>query len=351
MTTLRRVIPTLSACTSVLLLLVGCMPYSTKPTEVGVRTVKFSLTGKKGVEDRIYPPGGTYFFVPFVNDWNTFDTRLQNLEMTGAQMRGDRPSKDDLVFKTIDGNDISLDVIISYRILPEKAPMILQEVAADDFELQENIVRTVARSKPRDIFGELETEDFYISSERAKKAEETKETLNKLMAPYGVIIEKVSTRDYRFNPEYQRAIEEKKVADQQAQKFHAETRAAEEEYFTKVEQAKGDIAKVMAEADGEFERACIEADAYFEQQRLLAEAIEAEGRAEAEGILKMNEALAGAGGPAMVKLKIAEALQNKRIVQLPIGTGGMDVRTTDINSLLQFYGLQQIAKPAPAAAK
>ena len=31
--------------------------------------------------------------------------------------------------KTIDGNDISLDVIIAYRIDPQKAPYILQYVA------------------------------------------------------------------------------------------------------------------------------------------------------------------------------------------------------------------------------
>ena len=36
--------------------------------------------------------------------------------MTFSSTRGDRRTQDDLVFKTIDGNDISLDVIIAYRI-------------------------------------------------------------------------------------------------------------------------------------------------------------------------------------------------------------------------------------------
>ena len=154
-----------AACVVALAVVVlpGCFPYSTGPTEVGVRTVKFSLTGKKGVEDKVYAPGATYFFVPVITDWHTFDTRLQNLEMTGEETRGDRRGRDDLLFKTIDGNDISLDVIISYRIDPDKAPMILQKVAVNDTELKDNIVRTVARSKPRDIFGELKTEEFYLA--------------------------------------------------------------------------------------------------------------------------------------------------------------------------------------------
>ena len=34
----------------------------------------------------------------------SFDTKLQNLEMTFSKIRGDRRSQDDLLFKTIDGN-------------------------------------------------------------------------------------------------------------------------------------------------------------------------------------------------------------------------------------------------------
>ena len=57
------------------------------------------------MEDKYYAPGSTYFFMPFINDWNTFDTKLQNLEMTYDANKGDRRIRDDLLFKTIDGND------------------------------------------------------------------------------------------------------------------------------------------------------------------------------------------------------------------------------------------------------
>jgi hypothetical protein len=72
------------------LLAAGCMPHTTGETEVGVRTRKLALFHPKGVEDQVYAPGATYFFLPFINDWNVFDTKLQNLEMTFAQLRGDR---------------------------------------------------------------------------------------------------------------------------------------------------------------------------------------------------------------------------------------------------------------------
>jgi len=329
-------------------LLSGCWPHQAGPTEVGVRTVKLGIFKKKGVDQTYYAPGKTYFFMPIINDWNTFDTKLQTMEMTFDPKRGDLRARDDLLFKTIDGNDISLDVIIQYRIDPTKAPYILQNVAQDDFLLRQKIIRTVVRSVPRDIFGELQTEGFYISGQRQEKAEKVQDALNAILGPMGVIIAKVSTKDYRFPPAYQQAIEDRKVADQQAEKNKSQAKAAEEEYRRKVADAQGKVNNRVAAADGEFERSKLEADAYFQQQESIAKAITAEGIADAKGIKAMNVALGGSGGEVLVKLRIAEALKGKKIYLLPMSEGGINLKTTDINDLLRVYGLQGMAKRSPA---
>lgn len=322
----------------------GCiLPHQIGPNEVGVKTNK-TIWGGKGVQDELGEPGATVFYIPLITQWDNFETKLQTLEMSKSTTSGDRSYQDDMQFKTIDGNDISLDVTITYKIIPDKAAYILQYVARNDDELKDHIVRTIARSKPRDIFGELETEGFYDAIERSAKAEEATDRLNEIMAPYGVVIDRVNTGDYRFNPDYQNAIEEKKIADQQVEKNKSAAKAAEKDYLRIVEEAKGEVNQMIAKADGDFKAAKIKADAYYEQQEKIAQAIEAEGRAEAEGIMKMNEALAGAGGEAMVKLKIADSLKGKKIIMLPIGGGGLDVRSTDINSLLELYGIQSITK-------
>ena len=322
----------------------GCIFNSTDSTEVGVRTRKFALIGKKGVEDKSYAPGSTYFFLPFINDWHTFDTKLQNLEMVFDRSRGDRRAQDDLLFKTIDGNDISLDVIIAYRLDAEKAPYILQYVAEDDRTLREKIVRTIARSKPRDIFGELTTEEFYVADKREAQSQRAKDVLDEMLGPLGIVVEKVLTKDYRFNKEYQKAIEDKKVADQQVQKNKSAQHAALEEYKRKLEEAKGEVNKMVADADGTYRKAKIEADVYYEKQKLLAEAIKAEGVAEAKGIREMNNALAGSGGEAFVKLRIAEALQGKQIMLLPVSEGGMNLKTTDVNKLIGTMGIKAMSE-------
>jgi regulator of protease activity HflC (stomatin/prohibitin superfamily) len=272
------------------------------------------------------------------------------MEMTFDPKRGDLRARDDLLFKTIDGNDISLDVIIQYRIDPTKAPYILQNVAQDDFLLRQKIVRAVVRSVPRDIFGELKTEGFYISGQRQEKAEKVQDSLNSILGPLGVIVTRVSTKDYRFPPAYQQAIEDRKVADQQAEKNKSQAKAAEEEYRRKVADAQGKVNTRIAASDGEFERSKLEADAYFQQQQSIAQAIEAEGIADAKGIKAMNLALGGTGGEILVKLKIAEALQGKKIYLLPVSEGGINLKTTDINDLLKVYGLQSMAQKSTVKA-
>jgi len=326
----------------------ACVFYTTGPNEVGVRTRKLAFVAEKGVEQRVYPAGSTFFFLPFINDFHTYNTREQNLEMTFAPDSGDRKSRDDLLFKTVDGNDISLDVIIVYQIDPQKAPDILSYVAPNNQVLQEKIVRTIARSKPRDIFGELKTEEFYLSQKRDAQAERAQRVMQEMLAPMGVIVKNVLTKDYRFNPEYQKAIEGRKVADQRVEKNKAARRATEEEYKRRLEDAKGEVNKMVADVDGEYAKAKIEADAYFARQSLLAEAIKVEAVAEARGIQETNNAMALTGGEAAIKLKIAEALRGKRIVLLPISEGGMNLKTTDVNDLVKTLGIRSMAEKKSA---
>lgn len=328
----------------VALIFLALFPHQTRSTEVGVRVIKWSPMAKKGVMAKIYPPGATYFFPPVINAWYVFDTKLQNIEMTSAN-RGARKGHDDLVFKTIDGNDIALDVIVSYRIDPQKAPEIIMNVAQSNSELEERLVRPITRNVTREQFGALKTEDFYIDTKRTEKAEQAKAILNTILNPYGVIVESVLPKDYRFNPAYQKAIEEKKIADQMVERFKSETKATIEEYLQKIQQASGEVNKMVADADGEFAKAKINADAYYEQQTMIAKAIEAEGLAQSKGIEKMVEALNSSGGKTMVKMKMAEALVGKKIILLPLGeTGGIDLKTTNVNELLQLYGLRSLSK-------
>lgn len=317
--------------------LTGCAPHSTNSTEVGVRTLKIAVVGQPGVVKEVYPSGGTYFFPPLLNDWNVFDIGVQNLAMTRSSTSGAREGDDSLAFKTHDGNDISVDLTITWRIDPAKAPYVLQFVGPDTRHVEERLVRPVTRTIVRDLLNELRSEQFYDASIRFAKAEDARSACNHYLNPEGVLIEQVQLGEHKFNPAYEQVIKDKTVAEQEASRLRSETEAAREQMRRELEVAKGTVNQSIEQAKGEASKAQLGADAaYFERDR-RAQARLAEARATAEGLKAKAKALAGSGGRNMVKLKVAESLAGKPILFMP--AGGTDLRTTNMNDLLDKFGL------------
>ena len=316
--------------------------HSTGTTEVGVRTIKWSLFGKSGVENKVYQPGATYFFLPVINEWETFDARLQIVEMTASAGKGEKHSADDIPFKTKDGNDIRIDVIFTYRVDPQRASYIRQFVAKDMVELKEKVFRTVARSKPRDYLGEYSTEEFYHAENRNKAAENAKQGLQAILSEYGIIVENVALMDYRFNADYQMIITNKKIADTKTKTLISERDSTVEMNKKLLQDALGEVNKLVAQADGQYQEAVLGADAYFQQQTNIAAAIIAEGTAEAAGIKKMREAMMNEGGLIQVKMAIADSLRGKHIIMIPTGNANsFNLQTLDLNDVLRQVGLSK----------
>ena len=290
------------------------------------------------MQDEVFAPGATYLFVPFVTDWHVYDVSVQNLAMVLEKGRSDRSSQDDLEFKTIDGNEIGVDVTVVWHLDPKKAPYVLANVGEDMEQVKDKLVRPACRSVVRDVLNELSSEDFYVSDKRFEKADQARDRLAKVLSPEGVLVQQVILGGYRFKPEYEKAIRDKKLAEQNAEKLRSEARAAAEEAKRKLEGAKGQVQQQLAQASGFLDQVKLGADAaYFENQK-QAEAIVAEKKAAAEAIRKNNEALAGSGGRTMVKLKLAEALAGKTLLFVPTGGGGAQLQTLNLNALLNTYG-------------
>jgi regulator of protease activity HflC (stomatin/prohibitin superfamily) len=325
----------------------GCAVYNTDSTEVGVRTRK--LFGA-GVDQHIYSPGATYVFAPFLSDFTTFDIKLQNLEMTRTPGRGDRAGDDAVEFKTTDGNDISVDVTVAWRIDAEKAPKLLTRVGSSTHEIKERLVRPACRTHVRDILNELHSEEFYISDKRFQKAARAQEKLQAELGPEGIIIEQVLLGEHRFHPEYEKVIHDRKIAEQNAERLKSEGQAVEAEAKRNLEKARGDVQVQVARAKGEAEQLAIATDRRYYESEREAKAILAERTGRAKGIEKQNRARAGAGGRSAVTLRIAEALQGKPIVVLPSGSGA-NLQKLDVNQLLEAMMAREAAAPAASAEK
>lgn len=311
-------------------------------------TRKFAILGKAGVQPEVYAPGATYVFAAFATDWATYKTNTQNLEMIADPTRGDRGSRDDLEFKTHDGNDISVDVTVSWRIDPSKAPHLLKAVGESTQVVKEKLVRTLVRSIVRDVLNTMTSEEFYVSEKRGHKADEARERLAAVAGPEGVIVERVLFGEHRFGKKYEEVIHDKKLAEQTAEQMVSEGNAAEQKALGKLAEARGQVEQKIAKARGALAQVKLETDASLFQSKTRAEAIVAEKAARAQGVRKQNEALAGQGGRTLVKLRIAEALAGKQILFVPGGKGG-GLQTTNLNDLIARFAVAGELKRQEAA--
>ena len=307
----------------------GCYR-STGSTEVGIKI------GKLFGADEVVSPGRTVLVIPIVHDWYVFDTKTQTVEMKGSK---NAKEDDALDFKTRDGNDVSVDVTVLYHVDPSKAPHVLRHVAMDVDEVRDVLVRPLARSIPRDSLNELSSEEFYDSDLRAAKEEQALANLRRALDPYGLVCERVVLGNYRFHKNYQAAIDQKKVADQTVNKNRSGAEAAVKEWERELETTKGVVGQLLATERGKAQQVTLQTDAYYEAKKLEADAIVAEKAARAQGITKMKEAMAGAGGRTMVKLRIAESLKGKRIVLFPTSDSAINLQQTDVNRFLESAGL------------
>lgn len=297
--------------------------HSTDSTEVGVRTIKW--LGHKGVESKVYQPGSAYFFLPIFNDWDTFDTRLQVVEMKGGGQ---------LVLKTRDGNDLFVDVTFSYHIDPQKAPYIRQYVAKSDVELREKVFKTVARSRTRDFLGALSTDEFTHTEDRNKAVELAKVGLQEIFDTYGIVLERVAVMDYRFDPDYLKVITEKKVAEAKTLEVRAQLEAQREANKRLLNESEGQVKATIATILGRYSNTVSAAEAEFDQKKVLADAILTEGTNSALSIVKQREAMASAGGETQIQLAFATNLIGKRIIMIPSGNA-LNLQTLDLNKALE----------------
>jgi regulator of protease activity HflC (stomatin/prohibitin superfamily) len=337
--TLRNIGLAVSGIVLILLVFLLFGLRSTGSTQVGIRV------GKLFGADRVVPPGTTVIYSPVLHDWYLYDTKTQTLEMRAdpSSKRAADPGAH-LEFKTRDGNDISVDVTVLYHVDPQRAPAVLRQVAGTMEEIKLLVVRPLARSLPRDALNELSSEEFYDSDLRAAKEASALESLARALEPFGITCERVVLGNYRFHQKYQDAIDAKKVADQAVNKNRSAAEAAVKEWERELEKTRGEVGQRIAAERGKTQQLRLEADAYYESKSLEAEAVLAERTANAEGIHKLRDAMSGPGGRTLVKLRVADALEGKRIVQFPTSDGALNLQRTDVNDFLRTLGLEALAR-------
>ena len=292
--------------------------------EVGV--LADNLRGELDLKERV----GYHFFIPYAANFYVLDKTIQKLNLTWDQGPGGAPGRD-VKLKTADGNNVSIDISVNYKLMPEQAVKVLRESGLG-MRFAETWVEPYVLQCCLSSFGQLTTEQLYDAAKRNEMAQLAQKEINEKLNPQGIEIIAVIPGDFRFYKDYEQLIQEKKLADQKVEEQQAQGRAAMEdqerqmvearkkaethmtvfegESTNRMIQAQAEAAKIRREADGQSRFTILQADAALYTTTQQATGRKAALLADAEGMAALRQAMSGDGGVTMVGLEYARRLGN-----------------------------------------
>ncbi|MGK7958663.1 MAG: prohibitin family protein [Crocosphaera sp.] len=182
---------------------------------------------------------GIHFKPPLVSAVDVYDVTVQKFEVPAQSA-------------TKDLQDLSASFAINFRL----DPLQVVEIRRTQGTLQ-NIVSKIVAPQTQESFkiaAAKRTVEQAIT-QRSELKEDFDNALNSRLEKYGIIVLDTSVIDLNFSPEFAKAVEDKQIAEQKAQRAVYIAQEAEQEAQADVNRAKG-----KAEA-----------------QRLLAETLKAQG--------------------------------------------------------------------------
>jgi prohibitin 1 len=134
------------------------------------------------------------------------------------------------------------------------------------------VVRPVARAAIRDAVSQFGVEEI-VSSRRAELEAAISSEIKEKLANNNILMSDFLLRNIRFSDEYAAAVEQKQIAEQQAQqaKFVVEQKRQEAEQARQTAQGQADAAVIASK--GAAEARVIQAQAEAQANQLLAESL------------------------------------------------------------------------------
>ncbi|OEG00093.1 HflC protein [Vulcanibacillus modesticaldus] len=202
----------------ILVLFIGIAFNSYVIVEAGHRGVVLQLGAVKPVSLE----EGIHFIIPFVQKVIPLEVRVQK-----AQSEETAASKDLQV--------VSTTVAVNFHLIPEEVQDLYQRVG---LAYKERIVDPAVGEAVKAVTALYTAEE--LISKRSEVSAKIKETLSNKLANYHMQLDDINITEFKFSEEYNDAIEQKQIAEQQALKAQLDLQRIEIEAKQKVEQARAE---------------------------------------------------------------------------------------------------------------
>lgn len=215
-----------------------------QPNEVGV-VFNQAGRGDSALLTPIQP--GLSWVVPFRDKVEVYDAGQQSVTMS-TTTESNQAGHDPVSAVTKDGQAISVDVTVIYRLDRNRVNDIHRNWQKT---YQDGFIVAQTRSEVRNATSEHSAEEIY-SGGRAALENQIASNLSKEFETQGFILTEVLIRNISFSTEFTQAIEQKQIAQQQAEqaKFRVQQAQQEAEQARVVAQGQADSAVIAAEGEG-----------------------------------------------------------------------------------------------------
>lgn len=212
---------------------------------------------------------GLHWIVPFAERVERYSILNQTYTLSSTPDEGQSVGDDAIQVRTKDGQQVYIDASVIYAIDPLKTINLYRTWR---FDYENGLVRPQTRGIIRDIASQYGVEEI-VSSKRTEMQLQITDELNRIFADNNLVLRDFVLRNIRFSDEYALAVEQKQIAEQQAQqaKFVVESKKQEAEQARQVAQGVADAAVIAAK--GEAEARLIQAEAEARANQLLSQSL------------------------------------------------------------------------------
>ncbi len=239
-----------------------------EPNQRGVVVSPYSFRAPEGyLPDALMP--GLHWIVPG-ESVERYSISRQTYTMSAATSEGNIVGDDSIRARTKDGQEVFIDASVIFQVDSSKVTQLHIEWQE---RYKDELVRPTTRGIVRDIASQYGIEEI-VSTERASLETAITKALSQKFTENHLILVDFVLRDIHFSEEYAVAVEQKQIAEQQAQqaKFVVESKKQEAEQARQVAQGVADAAVIAAQ--GEADARLIQAEAEAAALELINKAIQ-----------------------------------------------------------------------------
>jgi len=236
-----------------------------EPQERGVVISAFAPEGYR--QEPLKP--GLSWVIPFFEKVKTYPISYETYTMSVAMEEGQRAGDDSISARTADGQEIVVDASVIFAVDPEQ--VIRLHILWQD-RYQDELVRAQARSIIRDAVSQFNVNEV-VSTKRFELINLINKDMSAALSENGLLMVDFVIRNITFSPEYAAAVEQKQIAEQQAQQAELLVEKKKQEAEQAREQAKGEADAAVFIAEGKAAARVLEAEAEAEALKVQAEVL------------------------------------------------------------------------------